>query len=101
MGNSHPPHVTQFVVIAEFEVPETIDRRLPRNSTNDWADLILQRDILVAGSSRDEVRTFHIQCPELVNHERLVSILQRLKNTTDDRQCHSMEEGIEYIRQYV
>lgn len=68
-----------FVVKAEFEVSKTVDRRLSRNGTNDRANLILQRDVLVSGSLRDEIRTFQIERPELVGHDRLVRVLQWLK----------------------
>ena len=47
---SHPPHVGPLVVEAELEVSETIDRRLSRNSTDDRANLIFQRDVLVTGT---------------------------------------------------
>jgi hypothetical protein len=51
---AYPPHVSPLVVEAELKEPETIDRRLSRNSPNDCANLILQRDVLVTGSLRDE-----------------------------------------------
>lgn len=57
MTDSYPPHVTPIVVEAKLEVSETIDCRLPRNSTDDRANLILQRDVIVTGSLRDEIRT--------------------------------------------
>ena len=76
---SHPPHVTPLVVEAELEVPETVDRCLSGNRTDDCANLIFQSDVLVAGSLRDKTRTFQIKRPELVGHDRLVRVLQRLK----------------------
>jgi len=77
---SHPPHVGPLVVEAELEVSETIDRCLSRNSTDDGANLIFRRDVLVTGTLRNEVRTLQVERPELVRHDRLVRILQRLRN---------------------
>ena len=71
---SHPPHVTPLVIEAEFEVSETIDRRLSRNGTDNRANLIVQRDILVAGPSRDEVRTLQVKRPKFIGHDCLVRI---------------------------
>ena len=76
---SYSPHVGPLVAEAEFEVSETIDRRLSGNSTDYGANLILQRDVFVAGSLGDEVRTFQVERPEFVGHGCLVRISQRLE----------------------
>jgi len=77
---SYPPHVGPLIVEAELEVLETVDRRLSRNSADDRANLIFQRNPLVVGTLRDEVRTLEVERPKLVCHDRLVCVLKRLKN---------------------
>ena len=54
---SYPPHVSPFVVEAELEISKTIDRCLSRNGANDRANLVIERDILIARTLRNEVRT--------------------------------------------
>jgi hypothetical protein len=47
---SHPPYVSLPVATTELEEPETTDRSVPKNSTDDRANQILQCDVLVAGA---------------------------------------------------
>ena len=68
-----------LVVEAQLKVLEAIYRRLPRNSADDRANLIFQRNVLVARTLRDEVRTLQVERPKLICHDGLVRILQRLK----------------------
>ena len=75
--------MTPLVVEAELEVSEAVDRHLFGNGTNDGANLILQRYVLVAGALRYEVRTLQVQCPKLVDHDRLVRVLERLGKRTN------------------
>jgi hypothetical protein len=42
--------VSPLVVKTELEVPETVNRGLPMDSTNDNANMMLQCDVLVAGA---------------------------------------------------
>ena len=58
-----------LVVETELEVSETVDRGLSRNSTNNRANLIFQRNILISRPLRDEIRTLQVECPELVGHD--------------------------------
>ena len=71
--------MTPLVVERELKVSKTIDRRMSRNSTNGRANLVLQRDMLVPGSLRDEIRTLQVKRPKLVRHDRLVRIPHRLR----------------------
>lgn len=70
--------MTPVVVEAEFEVSEAIDGRLSGNGTNNGTNLVLQSDILVARSLRDEIRTLQVERSELVCHDRLVRVFQWL-----------------------
>ena len=73
--------MTPLVVETELEVPETVDRGLSGNGADDGTNLIIQRDVLIAGSLGDEVRTLEVKRPELVCHDRLVRILERLRDS--------------------
>ena len=64
--------MTPLVVETELEVSETVDRRLSGNGADDGTNLIIQRDVLVAGSLRYEIRTLQVKGPKLVGHDRLV-----------------------------
>ena len=81
--------MTPLVVESELEVSETIDRRLSGNRADDGTNLIIQRNVLVAGSLRYEVRTLRVKCPELIGHDRLIRILERLGKRTNS-QSHSV-----------
>jgi len=61
--------VGPLVVEAELKVSETIDRCLSRNSTDDCTNLVFQRDVLVAGTLEDKVRTLQVERPELIRHD--------------------------------
>ena len=76
---SYPPHMCPLVVEAKPNVSETVDRGLSGNGANDRTNLVVQRNVLVAGSTRNKVRALQIERPELVRHDRFVYILQRLE----------------------
>ena len=71
--------MTPLVVETELEVSETVDSGLSRDSTDDSADLVLQRGVLIPRPLRNETRTLQVERPELVGHDRLVNVFQRLK----------------------
>ena len=71
--------MTPLVVETEFEISETVDRALSRDSTDDSTNLVIQRDVLVSRPLRDEIRTLRVERPELISHDCLVSVLHRLK----------------------
>ena len=71
--------MTLLEVEAELKVSETIDRCLSRNGTYGNTNLIHRCDVLIAGTLRNEVRTLQVKCPELVDQNQLVRILQRLR----------------------
>ena len=90
--------MTPLVVETELEVSETVNSGLSRDSTDDSADLVLQRDVLIPRPSRDEIRTFQVERPELVSHDRLVSVLQRLKRNISDQSPSVVNvEGSTYV----
>ena len=70
--------MTPLVIETEFEVSETVDRRLPGDRADDGTDLVLERYVLVAGPLRYEVRALQVKRPKFVGHDRLVRILEWL-----------------------
>ena len=69
---SYPPHMCPLVVEAKPNVSETVDRGLSGSGTNDRANLIVQRDVFVAGYTRNRVQAPRIECSELVRRGRMV-----------------------------
>jgi hypothetical protein len=56
--------VTPAVVEAELKVSKTVDRRLSRNSADDGANPVFQRNVLVAGTLRNR---FEHSKPSVLN----------------------------------
>ena len=61
-----------LAVEAKLKVSETVDRGLSGIGTNDRANLIVQRDVFVAGSTRNRVQAPRIERSELVRRGRIV-----------------------------
>ena len=75
--------MTPVIVETKLEVSEAVDCRLPGNGADDSTDLVLQRDVFVAGSLRHEARALQVERPKLVGHDRLIRILERLGRQTN------------------
>ena len=64
--------MTPVIVETELEVSEAVDCRLSGNGADNSTDLVLQRDVLVAGSLRYKARALQAERPKLVGHDGLV-----------------------------
>ena len=67
--------------VGALEVGQAFDGSVSRLGAHDRAALVRQGNVLIARSSRDEGLALGIQGRELIDHERLKPVFERLSGT--------------------
>ena len=75
------PEVGVRVAEREREVPAAVDGRLAGHRAHRCADLVRERDVLVARALRDQRGALAVECVELVGEQRLEAVPDRLRAT--------------------